>query len=61
MTKIQNEKPVWVIRYRAERSLPVMVEVSFLYSTYGIKNRETISPVMVCVEMVPMPLQGREK
>jgi hypothetical protein len=48
-----------VIRYRSERSLPAVVEVNFTYTTYGIKNRETVSSAMVCVEMVPMPSQGR--
>jgi len=48
------------IRYRPVRSLPAVVEVSFVYTTYGINNRKTISSTMVCVEMVPTSLQGRE-
>jgi len=49
-----------VIRYRPVKSLPAVVEVNIVYTTYGIKNRETISSAMVCAGMVPMPLQRRE-
>jgi len=42
------------------RAIPDVVEVNFAYTTYGIENRETVSWAMVCVEMLPMPLQGRQ-